>query len=152
LIGEGCHFVDLAVALLDEPVRTVQAAAIPKPQQTQALWDDFSIQLIMEGGSVATIVYTAIGDSGLAKELIEMSGGGRSAVINDFMSVDLWSGGKKTRKTTSGMDKGQKNQIDEWAAGLKAGRSPIPFEQLVNVHRACFAAIQAYTEHQPIKL
>ena len=152
LIGEGCHFVDLAVALLGETIERVHAVGVRKPGLAHSLWDDFSILLTMRGGSIATIVYTAIGDSGLPKERIELSGGGKSAVINDFESADLWSHGKKTRKTWDGMDKGQKSQISAWAEGLRSGRSSIAFDEIVNVHRACFAAVRSFVERQPVQV
>jgi polar amino acid transport system substrate-binding protein len=152
LIGEGCHFVDLAVALAGALVTYVSAAAISQPGRAAELWDDFSIQLSFENGSVAAIVYTAIGDAGLPKERIEVSGGGRSAVIDDFVSIELWRGGKRTRKRFGRQDKGQRAEVDAWAKGLKAGGNPISFEQIVNVHRACFAAIRSIRDRQPITL
>lgn len=150
LIGEGCHFVDLAIALVGEPLKRIRATGIPKPGLSQALWDDFSIQMDMEDGSVATIVYTSIGDTGLPKELIEVSRGGRSAVINDFVSVDLWEGGKKVTKSWKGVSKGQAEQIQAWADALQKGRSSIPFSQIVDVHRACLDAIDAMADRENV--
>jgi len=152
LLGEGCHFVDLAVALAGAPVVSVQAMAIAKPGLVHALWDDFSLQLTLADGSLATVIYTAIGDTGLAKERIEVSAGGRSAVIDDFLSVELWRDGKRVRKAWSKQDKGQKDQIAAWADGLRAGTSPIPFEQIVNVHQVCLAAIRSIHDRQLVTL
>jgi predicted dehydrogenase/threonine dehydrogenase-like Zn-dependent dehydrogenase len=141
LIGEGCHFLDLALYLAGAPVRRVRAMGIPRPELRHALWDDFSIQLLMADGSLATVIYTALGNSGLAKERIEICGGGRSAIVDDYRFVDLWRDAKHTRKTWRKPDKGQVAEIDAWASGLMRGTSPIPFDEIINVHRACFAAI-----------
>jgi polar amino acid transport system substrate-binding protein len=152
LIGEGCHFVDLAVTLAGALVTGVQAMAIRRPDVQHALWEDFSLQLAMADGSVATLIYTAIGDSGLAKERIEISGGGRSAILDDFRTVELWHNGKRTRKSWSRQDKGQTAEIDCWAKGLEAGISPIPFTEIANVHRACLGAIRSLRENAPVSL
>jgi len=146
LVGEGCHFVDLAVALAGATIVRVQALAIPRPGLDHALSEDFTMQLELADGSVATVVYTAIGDTGLPKERIEVSGGGRSAVIDDFCGVELWRDGKCLRKSRSKQDKGQAAEIDAWAKGLRQGTSPIPFAEIINVHRACFAAIRSMGE------
>jgi predicted dehydrogenase/threonine dehydrogenase-like Zn-dependent dehydrogenase len=151
LIGEGCHFVDLAAFLAGHPIRSVAATAIPKPGLEAALWDDFSIILELADGSVATIVYTSIGDNSLPKELIEVSGGGRSGIIHDFMSVDLHANGRRTTKKTGG-DKGQAREMELWIAGLQQGASPIPVGELLNVHRACFAAIRSLETRETIRL
>jgi hypothetical protein len=100
---------------------------------------------------VATVAYTSIGDSSLPKERIELSANGRSAVIDDFMTVELFDGGKKTRKKTGG-DKGQSNEIRAWIQGLREGKSPIPFDQIVNVHQACLAGIRSMEQRESIQL
>jgi polar amino acid transport system substrate-binding protein len=150
LVGEGCHFVDLAVALTGSVVKRVQAMAIPQPELDQALWEDFSIQLAMADGSVATVVYTALGDSAMPKERVEVSGGGRSALIEDFREVQLWHRGKRKCKTWSRQDKGQRAEIDCWAKGLRDGTCPMPFEEIANVHRACLGAIRSLSENAAV--
>ena len=152
LIGEGCHFVDLAVALAGSAITTVQAMAIPHPDRQQALWEDFSIQLALADGSVASIIYTAIGDSSFPKERIEVSSASRSAVIEDFRAVELWHNGRRIRKNLPKQDKGQAAEIDGWARGLKEGHSPIPFDQIVNVHQACLGAIRSLQQKLPVTI
>lgn len=151
LIGEGCHFVDLAVALTGKKIEKVSATAIPKPNCSPALWDDFTISLRMEDGSIASIVYSSIGDQGVDKEYIEVFSGGKSAIIRDFLSLELWSGRKRKIEKWSRQDKGQKQEIDAWINGLKKGISPIPFDQIVNVHQVCFAAVESIRTGQTIK-
>ena len=143
LIGEGCHFVDLAVALAGAPATTVRTVAIPKPDRPPSLWDDFSITLGLANGSIASVVYTSIGDSGLAKEYVEISGGGRSAILHNYQRVDLWDQRRKTTRRYRSMDKGQRAQMLQWIQDLKRGANPIPIAELFNVHSACFAAIRS---------
>jgi polar amino acid transport system substrate-binding protein len=152
LVGEGCHFVDLVVALLGAKIKSVTAMAIRQQRNPPELWDDFSMVLGLEDGSIATVLYTAIGDTGLAKERIEVSGGSKSAVIDDFCRTELWSDGKRVHRKDSGQDKGQTHQIDAWVQAIRQGKSPIPFDEILNVHRACFAAIRSFRDGIVVQL
>jgi polar amino acid transport system substrate-binding protein len=143
LIGEGCHFVDLAVALSGSLVHSVAASAVRIPGKNPAEWDSFTIGLTMKDGSIATIFYTSIGDVGLPKERIELFAGGKSAVIDDFRRVELWQGGKSKRKSWFTQDKGQREQMNTWVQGMQQGNSPIPLEEIFNVHAACFGALHS---------
>lgn len=152
LVGEGCHFVDLAVALANANVSAVQAIATPIPGTPPPRWDNFSLLLELENGALATIVYTSGGDPGLAKERIEVHGNGRSAVIDDFQSVELWSGRKCRRERMSTQDKGQQAEVHAWAASLKNGQPAIPWPQIESVHRACFAALRSMQTRERVTL
>ncbi|MGH7984558.1 MAG: Gfo/Idh/MocA family protein, partial [Candidatus Udaeobacter sp.] len=142
LIGEGCHFVDLAVALCGSLVRSVSAFVVNLPGKGAALQDSFTIALEMCDGSVASIFYSSIGDTGFAKERVEVYGGGRVAVIDDFRRLEMWQGGKRKTKSWSSQDKGQKAQLDAWVRGIRRGRVSIPLDEILNVHEACFAALR----------
>jgi len=152
LLGEGCHFVDLALALTGESISTVSASAIPTPGRPPVLWDDFSIILGMSGGSVCSIVYTSIGSRNVPKEYIEVASGGKTGIIHNFENVELWSdkGGKKRKSLTP--DKGQKRQIGDWVEGIRKGVSPIPFQEIINVHQACLAAGQSMKNRETVLL
>jgi predicted dehydrogenase/threonine dehydrogenase-like Zn-dependent dehydrogenase len=152
LIGEGCHFVDLAVCLTGQLITRVSAMGIEKQNLAPALWDDFSLVLQLADGSVATVIYTSVGDAGMPKERVELSGGGRTAVIEDFRSVELWSGGRCARKRWWAQDKGQAAEMKAWVDSLRQGSWPIPLEQLINVHRACFAAIRSMRDSVAVTL
>jgi len=106
----------------------------------------------MANGSVATIVYSSVGDTKFPKEYIEVFSGGKVGIILDFKTVDLWSHGKRRRLRWSTQNKGQKSQIEAWVTGLKTGRSPIPFDEIVNVHKACFAAFDSLRTGETVKL
>ncbi|MGC8989466.1 MAG: bi-domain-containing oxidoreductase [Verrucomicrobiia bacterium] len=152
LVGEGCHFVDLALFLAGGLIFEVSAAAVVQPGRPPQLWEDFSIQMSFDNGSLATIVYTALGDPCLPKERIEVSGGGRSAVIDDFAGVELWRDGKRVRRERFAQDKGQVNEIEAWVKGLKNGKSPIPFCEIMNVHQACFAALRSMRDRAKVRV
>jgi polar amino acid transport system substrate-binding protein len=152
LLGEACHFVDLIVALTGVTIETVSAVAIPRPNRVPALWDDFCMTLGMRDGSVGTVVYSSLGDTGLPKEYIEIFCGGRIAIIKDFKEVELWSNGKRERKKWLHQEKGQKQQMEAWIRGLQRGENPIPWLEIVNVHQGCLAAISSMQRREMMRL
>ncbi len=60
ILGELCHFVDLARFLVDADIVSVQAGA---GAVTAGICDDLAATLHFADGSLATIVYTALGDA-----------------------------------------------------------------------------------------
>jgi predicted dehydrogenase len=94
LLGEACHFVDLVVHLADSPPSVVlaQAAATSGPL---AAAREFVVGVRLENGSLGTVVYSTLGDAALAKERIEIFGGGRAVVVDNFRSGELISFGRR---------------------------------------------------------
>jgi hypothetical protein len=81
LLGEVCHFVDTAQALVGAAIEDV--AALPGGEA-----DDAVVALRFADGSLASIGYgSAIPSAG--KEWIEVSAGSHRIVIDDFRSVTL---------------------------------------------------------------
>jgi polar amino acid transport system substrate-binding protein len=152
LIGEGCHFVDLAVALTGSPIRRISTSAMPKPGVPPTVWDDFAIAFEHEDGSISSVIYTSIGDSAVAKERIEVHAGGRSAIIDDFRRVETFASGKRTVKSWSQQDKGQQQEMQSWLDGIRSGASPIPLAEILNVHEACLAALRSIQQGGAVEL
>ncbi|MCB1005385.1 MAG: Gfo/Idh/MocA family oxidoreductase, partial [Acidimicrobiales bacterium] len=86
LLGEVCHFVDTCAAIVGAPARSVTATAAGRGADL-LLAEDVVLGLRYDDGSLATIVYTTGGTPGMAKERIEVLGGGRSALVDDFATV-----------------------------------------------------------------
>ena len=143
VIGEGCHFVDLASALVGSKPKTVFCVGTPKAYKSALLNDNVIINLSFENGSIANIIYTADGSNALQKEYIEVFGGGRSAVINDFKEVILYQSENKKIKKMATQDKGQKNMLDAWIKGLQSGIPSIPYDCLMANSLATILAVES---------
>ncbi|MEX2453575.1 MAG: bi-domain-containing oxidoreductase, partial [Rhodospirillaceae bacterium] len=94
ILGELCHFVDLARFLVASDIRTVQASAAAV---TQGACDDLTVSLGFADGSLATVAYTALGDTAYSKELVEGFAGGTVVTLNDFRSLTVTAGGRETK-------------------------------------------------------
>ncbi|HUN36314.1 MAG TPA: bi-domain-containing oxidoreductase [Trebonia sp.] len=82
LLGEVCHFVDTAQALVDAPIEDVTAL----PGGSGGGRDDVVVALRFADGSLASIGYgSAVPSAG--KEWIEVHAGSHRVVIDDFRSV-----------------------------------------------------------------
>ena len=141
IIGEGCHFIDFITFLVGAAPVSVSAVALPDSGKYRE--DNVSMTFTFPDGSVGVVDYLANGDKSFPKERVEVFCGGRIAVLDDFRKLELvHDGRRKTVKTAQ--DKGWK---DEWVAFAKAiregGGPPIPYEQLVGVTEASFAAVES---------
>ena len=140
ILGEVCHFVDLCAFLSRSPVREVTAT------RSSSQDDDVMITLGMANGSIATIAYMADGDRSQSKERLEVFGGGKCAVIDDFRTGWVSAGGRRRR--LGGLlrvqDKGHDAEMAAFVAAVRTGApSPVPFGEAVNVTRATFAILSS---------
>ena len=143
LIGEGCHFVDLLSYLAGSlPVR-VRATGLPDGGRYRE--DNVVTLLDFENGSVGSITYSAAGDSAMGKERVEVFGGGASAALDDYRTLDLHRGGKSKReKSRLRQDKGHAAEWQAIGRALREGGGlPISLESLVATSLATFAAVRS---------
>jgi predicted dehydrogenase/threonine dehydrogenase-like Zn-dependent dehydrogenase len=135
LLGEGCHFVDFACWLAGEIPTAIQATVRPLEGETASAAGRFVVSLGFGDGSLATILYMDQGASGLAKELVEVHGGGRSGVLDDFRRLELFDG--RSRQAVGGrrQDKGHAAQFKDLRTRLAgpgdaSGAHPDPLDTM----------------------
>ncbi|HXG64051.1 MAG TPA: bi-domain-containing oxidoreductase [Blastocatellia bacterium] len=144
IIGEVCHFVDFVQFLTGAlPVR-VSAAAMPQVTKAGYVDDSAIISMSMADGSIASIVYTASGNSSVAKEYVEIFCDRNVATIDDFKAGQFISHSKKAKVGGGAQDKGHAAEI---AAFLEAARgqadAPISLESLAATSLACLAIVES---------
>jgi predicted dehydrogenase len=123
LLGEACHMFDFANWLCGTPVR-VQTAALPAPPRLRTP-ESTSVTVQYANGSVATVHYSGVGAASLPKERVELLGGARAWVLDDFTSlVSYGDDGERTRSERRA-DKGHAQLLE---AVLAATRGERPFE------------------------
>ena len=112
--------------------------------------DNETINVVLEDGSVGTVIYLANGDRILPKEYIEIFSQGKVAILEDFRQLKLIAGGKQKIMRSSGQDKGHRLEMDAWIDAIRTGKpEPVPFDQAVNTTRATFAALRSLTSGKP---
>jgi predicted dehydrogenase len=145
IVGEGCHFVDLAVFLTGAlPVR-VSAVGVGGAKEPSALTVQFA------DGSVLTLNYVTSGGSRVPKERIEVAAGGRTWVIDDWRSCTSYAGTGIKRVRLWATAKGHREELARFVAAVRAGGpEPIPFEQLAATTRATFCALESARSRAPV--
>lgn len=122
LVGEGVHFFDFACWFVGAQPVTVRAAATRPNGLTDP--DNVAATVAFEDGSVAVIQYLSTGAAGLGKERVEILGGGRTAVIDDFASISIWDPRPRTVANKKGkVDKGHFQILSNFHDAI-TGRAP----------------------------
>ena len=152
LLGEGCHFIDFANWLHGEgPVQVFARAASDAGKYRQ---DNFAVTLTYPSGGVASVIYAASGDRNAGKERIEVFSGGRTAVLDDFRTLELHRQGKVQRiRERLKADKGHVEECRRLLTAVRAGSAaPIAFDDLVLSTRAALAAAESLITGEPVRL
>lgn len=140
IIGEACHFIDIARFLIGSPIKDVVANGTKTSEGVMNYHDIATITLTFENGSIATIHYFANGHQSFPKERIEIFQGGKIFTLDNFKKVKGY--GTPLRKSTISQDKGQEACSKAFVDSLieNDGAPPIPFDQIMDVSRACVRA------------
>ena len=153
IIGEACHAIDLATYLIGAPPVRVFAESIGGPRAPQITDDQSFLTLRHADGSITSVAYLAGGDAAYPKERIEVLGGGRIAVIEDFSRVETSAGGKRAAKKFLQQDKGHRAEIEAFSEALaRGGEAPIPWDELRAVSIASILAVRSLREGVPFEI
>jgi predicted dehydrogenase len=141
IVGELCHFVDWARSVVDRPIVSVSAAALPDGSRYNR--DNIASTLVFQDGSIANLLYVANGDKAVPKEYFEVFCQGTVARLDDFRVLELFSGGKRHRFKTS-QDKGHRRELELTTEAVLSGQpSPIGFEEICEVTEITFRIEEA---------
>jgi predicted dehydrogenase len=131
LLGEVCHFVDLAQALVGADIE--DAVGVLGGDASQGN-DGMVVALRFADGSVASVAYGSAPPVG-GKERIEVLAGSHQVIIDDFREVvvngrTLWKGRQ---------DKGHRGHAGAFRQALQGGTG-IPTEAMLSTMRATIQA------------
>jgi predicted dehydrogenase/threonine dehydrogenase-like Zn-dependent dehydrogenase len=150
IIGEGCHFVDFLTFLVGAAPVRVSAVALPNGGKYRE--DNVSMTFTFPDGSIGVVDYLANGDKSFPKERVEVFCGGSIAILDDFVSLVTVKDGKKKEERRA-QDKGWRSEMEAFARAIREGGAPpIPYEQLVGVTRATFAAVESIRSRAPVEV
>jgi predicted dehydrogenase/threonine dehydrogenase-like Zn-dependent dehydrogenase len=136
--GEACHVYDLFTFLTEACVGRVRAQTIRPATGHYSALDNFVATFEFEDGSVATLLYTALGSRSHPKERMEVFFDGKVVVLDDYKAVTL-SGKRADVLRTRRQDKGQRAILERFASAVRAGGDwPIPLWQQAQATRMSF--------------
>jgi polar amino acid transport system substrate-binding protein len=144
IIGEVCHFIDFIQYLTDAFPARVCAEAVTQKQVAGFVDDSVVVSMTMTDGSIASIVYTASGDSSVAKEQVEIFCDRSVAAIDDFTAGHFVRGAKRIKLGGGSQDKGHAAEINAFLEAARGrAEAPISLQSLAATSLASFAVIES---------
>lgn len=142
ILGELCHFVDLARFLIGAPIVAVRADAA---RPLRGLCEDVTVAIRFDDGSLCTLVYTALGDPAYSKERIECYAGGTVATIDNFRVLEIVANGSVRRQLSRlKQDKGHHGELDAFVAAVAQNTgAPLPEPEILETSLATIAIIES---------
>ncbi len=143
IIGETCHFIDLAAHFAGSEINSVIA--------TGTIGEDTMMLLQFSNGNAATINYLTNGSAAYDKERIEIFNDGRTLILENWRRLTGY-GFKGFSQYKSVQDKGHEAQFKVIVHAMKDGIPTIPFSSLINTTRATFAVIESMRTNSRINV
>ncbi|MAC34674.1 MULTISPECIES: bi-domain-containing oxidoreductase [Idiomarina] len=143
IIGEACHFIDLARFLVGSEIVSVQTRRVGDVGSGDIVDDKASITLGFADGSLATIHYFSNGANSFPKERVEVFTAGRVLQLDNFRKLKGygWPGFRKMNLWRQ--DKGQNACAKAFLDAIRNGDpSPIPSNELFEVARVTIEAAE----------
>lgn len=149
IIGEVCHFVDLAMFIAGAQITDISANVM---DDANNLMDTLIINLSFTNGSVTAISYFSNGCKVLRKEYLEVYSAGMTAIVDDFKELRIY--GKKVRRTRLlSQNKGHAKEVELFLKSIKNGEAqPIPFQEIYLSTLATFKVIESIKTKSNIAL
>ena len=148
IIGEVCHFVDLAMFISGALPESLSANTMEDPL---GLLDTLTVNLKFKNGSIAAVSYFANGSKELKKEYLEIFSNGVSIILDDFKELIIY-GKRKSSEKLINQDKGHKQEVKEFISAIKEGKpTPISFEEIYYSTKMSFDIIKSIRKRETIK-
>jgi predicted dehydrogenase len=142
LLGEACHIIDLFRSLVGQPVKDIFCSPLRSGNAAALPTDNFTLSLTYADGSVATLLYTALGHKRVPKERMEIYFDEKAFILDDYLSMQahgIPGGGLNLKQ----QDKGHAAELAAFhRAAITGERFPIPWEELVETWKVSWQADQ----------
>ena len=141
IIGEACHLMDICLFITGSLIESVCMNSLG--DKTDLATDNASILLKFQNGSNAVINYFSNGSKKYSKERVEVFYQEQIWIMDNYRKTEAFGvKGFKTFKTK--IDKGHKIQFQKLIRRVqKGGKQLIPINEIINVTKASFAAIES---------
>lgn len=118
--GEACHIYDLFTFLIEQPVVRMSVHAIAPATDHYRRDDNFVATFHFADGSLATLTYTALGNSSFPKERLEVFTDGKVFVLDDYRTLEV-SGTSARGWQSRRSEKGHREELIAFADAIQRG-------------------------------
>ena len=139
IIGEACHIIDLFYELTQSYPVSIAVETVRSSSADVGPTDNATMIVRFADGSVCTLVYTALGNSTLSKERMELFWQGKSIVMDDYQELKGYGLPASFDQTSRTADKGHHELISQFIVQVRAPQfePPIDYERLLSVTQVC---------------
>lgn len=138
LLGECCHFIDLAKFLANSSISSINLIG-PSKLDLIDRNQNAAITVTFSDSSYATINYFSNGHPSYPKENIQISSGGKMIEINNFLKFKSFGWKSKFLLPTFIQNKGQNELL---SAFVKSSISGVPLMDFENIYEVSKSSIQ----------
>jgi len=136
LIGEACHFIDLARHLVGHPITGHRVISLGRHLGIPIVDDKISLTLEFADGSIATVHYLANGNKGFPKERIEVFAAGRVLQLDNFLKLRGWGWKGFSKLNLWRQDKGTTQCTQSFLKAIRGGfGAPISPNEIIEIAR-----------------
>lgn len=128
VIGEACHIFELFSALVEHDLVSISVDTFGKERTDLQPTDNVSVQLRFSDGSCASFIYTAVGNTSLSKERLELFFDGKSIVMDDYKELTGYGLGRSFNATTRHPDKGHYPLLTAFLERAKGTITELPVD------------------------
>lgn len=144
VIGEACHFIDLARHLVGSSICSYNAQSIGASPYIKVRDDKFTLNLAFADGSFASINYLANGHKGFPKERVEVFTANRVLQLDNFRHLKGWGWPDFKSMRLWRQDKGQIACVRSFMKAVtRDGPAPIPREEIFEVSKVSIEIARA---------
>ncbi|MBM2829567.1 MAG: oxidoreductase [Gammaproteobacteria bacterium] len=137
-IGEACHIYDVFTYITGAKIKNVEAFAIDTSSSYYSHKDNFVVVLKFADGSLANLIYTALGDPAYPKEKFDIFVDGMVISLTDYKTLEV-TGRVAESFHTANMEKGHKEEVQAFADAVSnTGKWPIELWEQLQVMQIAF--------------
>ena len=140
LVGEGCHFIDLARYLVGHEIAHFNISSTVPVTRDYNKEDQWSLNLEFKDGSLANILYFSNGHRAIPKEDIEVHCDGMSFKIDNFRTLRSFGWKTVPNMKLWSQDKGQFSCVSHFINSVQKGCCAIPLNEILEVTKVSIKA------------
>lgn len=150
IIGEVCHFVDLAGYIAGSKARLINAFVL---DGSPALNDTVTINIAYQNGSIANISYYSNGNKNVPKERIELFTDSVVYQVDDFKKILIYTEKGFKQIKLKNQDKGHSKQFELICDALSSEKPfPISFDEIYHSTYVTLEIIRSLKEKRSIEI
>jgi len=133
ILGEACHYIDLMRFMAKSPISKITSNYMENDNNKSYKKDTAIINVSFKNGSIGCINYFSNGSSKSIKENIKVYSDGKILDLQNFKYLKGYGFNDFKKMSTFFQDKGQANCINEFVTSIKAGKNPIPIDEIFEI-------------------